>query len=100
MGNLQARWNEFTLNTMYQVSPAVEAGERGNVCADGNPCSVPDVLFCGAFGGNKALKIRVEALSPAVRPAGGVECNFCAGHLGECDPGHTTTDRYDHAFVV
>lgn len=29
---LQAWWNESTVNTVYHVSPGVEAGERGNVC--------------------------------------------------------------------
>lgn len=53
MGNLHrgsaGTVERITMSTMYQVSPAVEAGERGNVCVDGNPCSVPDVLFLLSF---------------------------------------------------
>lgn len=98
MGNLH-RLSAGTVERIHgehNVSGQPRGGGRRKrecVCADGNPCSVPNVLLCGAFAGNKALKIRAEALSPAVQAAGGVECNFCAGRLGEYDPDHTTTGR-------
>ncbi len=54
MGNLH-RLSAGTVNTMYQVSPGVEAGERGNVCVRIEITDLPNVLLCGAFAGNKAL---------------------------------------------
>lgn len=88
---LQARWNESTVNTMYQVSPGVEAGERGNVRVwMGIPALCQTCCFVELSLGIKLLKSERRPWALLFEQLEGLNVT-CAGRLWEYDPDHTTT---------